>query len=38
MRATGRVRFSTVTSSPAATQASTALKSCRTFRIVAVFM
>ena len=38
MRATGRVRFKTVTSSPWPTHSSTILKSCRTCLIVAVFM
>ena len=38
IRATGRVRFKTVTSSPCATQARMALNSWRTCRMVAVFM
>lgn len=38
IRATGRVRFNTVTSSPAATHASTVLKSWRTCLMVAVLM
>ena len=38
IRATGRVRFNTVTSSPSATQASTVPKSWRTCLMVAVFM
>jgi len=38
IRATGRVRFNIVTSSPRATHAKTAPKSLRTFRILAVLV